>query len=63
MMRYTVENKFDWDRTGDLSELMIRPLESKFDTYLPVSADDFARINKGDVIEVLVTVVPKEERK
>jgi hypothetical protein len=62
-MRYTVENKFDWDRTGDLSELMIRPLESKFDTYLPVSADDFARINKGDVIEVLVTVVPKEERK
>lgn len=59
-MRYTVENKFDWDRTGDLSELMIRPLESKFGTYLPVSADDFARINKGDVIEVLVTVVPKD---
>ena len=62
-MRYTVKDKFETDRTGILPELMIRPVGSKFDTYLPVSADDFARINKGDVIEVLVTVVPKEERK
>ena len=61
-MRYIVEDKFDVEQAGDLSELMIRPIGSKYDTYLPVSADDFARINKGDVIEVLVTVVPKEEK-
>jgi hypothetical protein len=61
-MRYIVEDKFDVEQAGDRSELMIRPIGSKYDTYLPVSADDFARINKDDVIEVLVTVVPKEEK-
>jgi len=65
-MRYTVEKKMAGGGASFAaicicpSRWSMRPIGSSFHIYLPVSADDFARINKGDVIEVLVTVVHKE---
>ena len=60
-MRYTVEEKVSAEKGPKASFVigMWAPNNSKWIT-LPVEEDDFNRIRVGDVIEMLISVVPKE---